>query len=101
MDWREELKDRLRQADAIVQKDDADVVIIRRSTPDRRTGGLRDVFAVTEPGNADRGTECHSAAAADVKARLIASDKRVAVWYQDDDATNGPCVLVESYRRRT
>jgi hypothetical protein len=55
MDWREELKDRLRQADAIVEKDDADVVIVRRSTLDRRTGGLK----------------------------------------------NGPCVLVESYRRRT
>jgi hypothetical protein len=101
MGWREELKDRLRQADAIVGKHFSDIVIIRRSTRGRRTGELGDGFAATEPINADRGTGCQSAAGADVKAPRIASDKRLTVSYQDDDTKDGDCVPVESHRRRT
>ena len=101
MGWREELKDRLRQADAIVERQLSDIVIIRRSTLDRRTGELRDGLAATEPVHADRVTGCHSAAGADIKARRIASDKRLTVSYQDDGTEDGDCVPVESHRRRT
>jgi len=66
---------------------------------DPRTGEHVEVFAVTEPGNDIAGTEYHSRTEADVKARQIASDKRLTVWYQHD-AQRSHRVFVETYRRR-
>src|ERR1700730_6409182 len=61
-----------------------DIVIIRRSHSDTRSGKHSEVFAVTYLGNNDIGTECHTRDEADAQAKALAAKKKVAVWYEHD-----------------
>ena len=73
-----------------------DIVIIRRSHSDTRSGKHVEVFAVTYLGNNDVGTECHTRAEANAQAKVLAAKKKMAVWYEHDPGGGG--VLVESHR---
>ncbi len=53
-----------------------DIVIIRRSHSDTRSGKHGEVFAVTYLGNNDIGTECYTRAEADAQAKALAAKKR-------------------------
>jgi len=81
-----------------------DIVIIRRSHSDTRSGKHGEVFAVTYLGNNDIGTECYTRAEADAQAQGTCSEKeggglvRARPWRRWRAGRKSPDIRLIHYR---
>jgi hypothetical protein len=74
-----------------------DVVIQRRVHAQDATHAVTQVYAVTYPGHADHGTECHRYEDAERAALDVAEARGLSVWYEESPQS-GRRTLVKSFR---
>jgi hypothetical protein len=82
----------------MTQKRDDDIVIVHRFGEETRTQTVKHVYGVTYTGHDDVGSECHSRDEAEAKARDLAMQRNVSVWYEDDPRKKAG-ILIDSYRK--
>ena len=74
-----------------------DIVIERRFGENASTHTVKQVYAVTYPDHADRGTEHESYGEAERVALELAEERRLSVWYEESPQS-GKRTLVKSFR---
>ena len=74
-----------------------DIVIQRRFGENASTHAVKQLYAVTYPDHTDQGTERESYGEAEQIALMLAEEKGISVWYEENPHS-GRRTLVKSFR---